>query len=82
MDPTYHVHLIKRLGGKTVLATALGLERSMMTKWHIRGIPAKYWPVVAALAKEQGIEVCLLELAKTKPVALGKSKPVQWWVKA
>lgn len=82
MEPTYHVHLIKRLGGKTVLAAALGLERSVMAKWHVRGIPAKYWPVVAKVAEAQGIKVCLFDLAKTKPVALGKSKPVQWWLKA
>ncbi len=40
---TFHSGLIKDLGGKARLADALGLDRAVLTKWHVRGIPSKYW---------------------------------------
>lgn len=45
----FHANLIRDLGGKAKLAEALGLERDVLTKWHVRGIPSKYWHRVIEL---------------------------------
>lgn len=66
---TFHSSLIRDLGGKAKLADALGLDRDVLTKWHVRGIPSKYWHRVIDLAKAAEIDVTAEGLERTKPGA-------------
>lgn len=65
----FHADLIRRLGGKAKLADELGLERDVLTKWHRRGIPSRYWHRVIELARGIEVTVTAAELDSTKPVA-------------
>jgi hypothetical protein len=62
-----HAALIRSLGGKAKLAERLGLERHVLTKWHVRGIPSRYWHRVIELAHEAEIAVTAEQLDRTKP---------------
>lgn len=64
-----HASLIRSLGGKAKLAEHLGLERDVLTKWHRRGIPSRYWHRVIELAGSAEIMVTAEDLDRTKPVA-------------
>jgi hypothetical protein len=63
----FHAALIRGLGGKARLAERLGLERDVLTKWHVRGIPSRYWHRVIELAHEAQIAVTAEQLDRTKP---------------
>ena len=65
----FHAALIRRLGGKTKLAEALGLDRGSVTRWHERGIPSRYWHQVVRFgaALPEPVLVTAEELAATKP---------------
>jgi len=52
MELHAHIRVINLLGGKAALARALGIKPTRATKWHKRGIPARYWPAVEAVARE------------------------------
>lgn len=71
MSDTDHFHndLIRELGGKAKLADALGLERDVLTKWHVRGIPSKYWHKVIELADslDPPLVITAADLDRTKP---------------
>lgn len=62
--PNFHAAIISRVGGKAELARALGLKPTVVTKWHVRGIPPLYWSDVAAMPRA---EVTVDELKKTRP---------------
>lgn len=66
----FHSSLIRALGGKAKLARALGLEDDVLTKWHVRGIPSRYWHEVIEIAAslDEPIAVTAADLARTKPV--------------
>lgn len=68
-----HADLIRRLGGKAQLAVKLNLDRNVLTKWHVRGIPSRYWHQVERIAHEAKIEVTTDDLARTKPVGISSS---------
>jgi hypothetical protein len=59
MDEQNHSHasVIIALGGKAKIADALGLGRNVVTKWHVRGIPAKYWHRVCEIAATKQINI-------------------------
>lgn len=64
----FHAALIRRLGGKARLAGLLGLGRDAVTKWHVRGIPSRYWHRVEDIAAAAGLsDVTAERLEKTKP---------------
>lgn len=46
--------IIQALGGNAAVATALGVETKVISHWVRRGIPARFWPDVVALAAERG----------------------------
>ena len=66
----YHNAVIAAAGGKARLADALSLEQQVLTKWHERGIPSKYWGEVVDIcaALNPPVLVSLAELKRTKPV--------------
>lgn len=69
-DPeNFHSALIRDLGGKAKLADALGLDRDVLTKWHVRGIPSKYWHRVIELgsACDPVVIFTAADLERTKP---------------
>jgi hypothetical protein len=68
-DITYHADVIRRLGGKAVLCRLLGIEQPVVSKWHVRGIPAFYWPNVERLAAQSSdtSDITALLLAEAKP---------------
>ena len=68
IDP-FHGDLIRRIGGKTWLAGALGLDRGIVTRWHERGIPSKYWHRVVAIGASLNPPVIVTadDLERTKP---------------
>lgn len=39
----FHADVIRRLGGTTKIAKAIGLTKSVLTKWPVRGIPSRHW---------------------------------------
>lgn len=49
--------LIHELGGVTLIAKTLGVRTNVVSNWLIRGIPWKYRPAVAAIAKKKGIKI-------------------------
>ena len=49
--------LIDDLGGTGSVATELGQKDSTVSMWKTRGIPWRWRPTVAALAKRKGIEI-------------------------
>lgn len=51
-----HEDAICRLGGITKLARALGHPSGVGLHWASRGIPARYWHQVEALAREAKID--------------------------
>lgn len=69
MDDTtqHHAALIRTLGGKAKLAERLGLESNVLTKWHVRGIPSRYWHRVIELARGADVAITADELERTKP---------------
>ena len=44
-----HNQVIAALGGKARMAEALALHPNVLTKWHERGIPARYWGEVVEI---------------------------------
>ena len=66
---SFHSALIRDLGGKAKLADALGLDRDVLTKWHVRGIPSKYWHRVIELGAAclPPLVFTASDLQKTKP---------------
>ena len=58
-----HHDVILALGGKSVLARALGIEPKLATHWPRRGIPAKHWHRVEQIARAQGMRVTADDLA-------------------
>jgi hypothetical protein len=65
----FHATLLRRLGGKARVAEALGLDRGSVTRWHERGIPAKYWHQIVRFGASlpEPVVVSADELAATKP---------------
>jgi hypothetical protein len=75
MIPTLHtLHpafaVIEKLGGKTNLAEALNLDKSTLSRWcqpkpsGTGGlIPQRYWGALVTLARKQGVNITLQELA-------------------
>ena len=47
--------MIARLGGNVALASALGESPKAVSHWRKRGIPARYWSDVAALAASKSL---------------------------
>lgn len=66
-DERLHAQVLVDLGGKAAVARALGLDPKVVTKWHVRGIPAIYWHRVADLAANAGLPVTVQSLAQSKP---------------
>jgi hypothetical protein len=66
---TYHDNVIRALGGKAKLSDALGLSRDVLTKWHRRGIPSKYWYRVVEIGATSNppVAISVAELDRTKP---------------
>ena len=49
--------LIRSLGGLTVVASALGVKPNAVSNWPKRGVPWRYRPAIAELAREKGVEL-------------------------
>lgn len=67
-EPAYTV--IERLGGKSAVASVLQIDKSTLTRWcqpRPMGaggmIPQRYWPQLMAMARSQGVDITLEELA-------------------
>lgn len=69
LSDTFHADLILKLGGKAKLAEALDLERHALSKWHNRGIPARYWHRIINIAPRLGVTVTAIDLERTKPTS-------------
>jgi hypothetical protein len=67
-NPAHNIILL--LGGRAVVAQALGLHRSSLLRWcsesgGSRGqVPLKHWPALLALAESKGIELNVSDLIK------------------
>lgn len=76
--PTLHVlnpafAVIEKLGGKTNLAEQLNLDKSTLSRWcqpkpsGTGGlIPQRYWSALVTLARRQGVDITLEELASVE----------------
>jgi hypothetical protein len=58
-----HAAIIDQLGGRAFVANVLGLKDETVKKWKVRGIPARHWHRIIALAPELSAEL----LDRTKP---------------
>jgi hypothetical protein len=56
--------IIEALGGHRRVADITGVPPSVAHKWRIRGIPARYWPDVAAYAAEAGLRDISIDTLK------------------
>ncbi len=52
-----HAYIIHELGGSTRLARWLGIDPNVPSNWHKRGIPWRWRPRVATLARGRDIEL-------------------------
>lgn len=52
-----HMEFIRKLGGITTLAKALGLGIRAVSNWTKRGIPWRWRTTIAEIAAEQGVEL-------------------------
>ena len=49
--------LIKALGGVTAVAQALGVSVSRVSNWGLRGVPWRYRPAIADMAKAKRVKL-------------------------
>jgi hypothetical protein len=68
LEPAYGV--VEKLGGKSVVCEALGLDKSTLSRWcqpRPQGtggmIPQRYWPALIEMARHQRVSITLEELA-------------------
>lgn len=53
-----HEHIIiDRLGGSKAVAEALHQKQNTISMWRIRGVPWRFRPALAALARRQGVSL-------------------------
>lgn len=71
----FHNRLIHDLGGKAKLAAALDLTPAVLSKWHVRGIPSRYWHRVTELgaALDPPLVFTAADLDRTKPDTVGRA---------
>jgi hypothetical protein len=72
-----HNRVIAALGGKARMAEALSLNANVLTKWHERGIPARYWGEVCEICAtlDPPFPVTVAELKASKPGVARESCP-------
>jgi len=68
LGPAYEI--VSRLGGKTTVAEELKLDKSTLSRWcqprplGTGGvIPQRYWPALIEMARRQGVDINVKELA-------------------
>lgn len=68
LDPAYTV--IEKLGGKSEVCEALGLDKSTLSRWcqpkpaGTGGIiPQRYWPQLIEMSRAKRVRITLKELA-------------------
>lgn len=66
--PAYQI--IESLGGKSAVAAELGLDKSTLSRWCKEApggtggvIPQRYWPQLLQMARRQGRDISVKELA-------------------
>tara|TARA_R110000868_G_scaffold2810_4_gene19444 strand:+ start:725 stop:943 length:219 start_codon:yes stop_codon:yes gene_type:complete len=71
MSPAHTI--LERLGGRQAVAQHLNLDKSTLCRWcgpkpgGTDGlIPQRYWPGLVVLARKQGIDITVAELAGLK----------------
>lgn len=72
-DPDFHARVIDAVGGKAVLARHLGLEPAVLSKWHVRGIPSKYWHRIMEIRGNTLTDLTIDKLDQTKPSTAASS---------
>jgi hypothetical protein len=60
---TRHARILADLGGYKRVAMLFGLPENTVQKWRVRGIPARHWHRIIALAPDLTPEL----LDRTKP---------------
>lgn len=71
----FHAVVIRQLGGKAKLAGTLGLGPQAVTKWHVRGIPSRYWHRIEDIAAVAGYpDVTAEALERSKPTTSRTTK--------
>ena len=53
----HHVRQQRRLGGSGALSEELGLPQSTVSTWRVRGIPWRWRPVIADMAKRRKVRL-------------------------
>jgi hypothetical protein len=64
--------LAERLGTQVALAERLGVDDTQVCKWKLRGIPARYWPRVLALANGPLFPLTLNDIESGSPLTTAK----------
>ena len=55
--------IIRKLGGSTAVAAAIGTTQQNVTNMKARGsIPAEYWQVLVSAARQRGVDEVTFEL--------------------
>jgi hypothetical protein len=68
LEPAYS--LIEKLGGKSAVAEAIGLDKSALSRWCMPRpggtggvVPQRHWPALMRMARAQNVSLAVRELA-------------------
>lgn len=63
-DMMSHLQVIEAFGGTKPLAELIGIDPRRAIHWPMRGIPAKYWPVIEERGAEKAPGITAVKLSK------------------
>jgi hypothetical protein len=66
--------LAESLGSQAELARRIGVDDTQVCKWKDRGIPARYWPRIIAVARARRYPLKLTDIAAGSPLPLAKPR--------
>jgi len=64
--------LADSLGSQAELARRIGVDDTQVSKWKVRGIPARYWPAVLHVARRRRVALTLNDIEAHSPLRPAK----------
>jgi DNA-binding transcriptional regulator YdaS (Cro superfamily) len=62
------------LGSQAKLARRIGVDDTQVCKWKDRGIPARYWPHIVAVARARRYPLTIKDVVEGSPLPLAKPR--------
>jgi hypothetical protein len=66
--------LAESLGSQAELARRIGVDDTQVCKWKDRGIPARYWPCIVAVARARRYPLTINDVVAGSPLPLAKPR--------